>query len=110
MFAQAARSLRRPRGRARSRLASLVPWSIPLQPSFILQHRKGGSILDADRGRIASPGMLLNNSPPVIGVATPNRIGVADGGKNQHASAARGGVGCDPALPVVESIGQGAGP
>jgi hypothetical protein len=60
--------------------------------------------------RIASPGMLLNKSPPVVGVATPNRIDVADGGKNQHASAARGGVGCDQALPIVGSIGQGAHP
>jgi hypothetical protein len=35
--------------------------------------------------------MLLNKSPPVIGVATPNRVGVPDCGKNQHANAARGG-------------------
>jgi hypothetical protein len=60
--------------------------------------------------RIASPEMLLNKSPPVIGVATPNRVGVADGGKNQHASAARGGVGCGQALPVGGSIGEGAHP
>jgi hypothetical protein len=40
-------------------------------------------------------------------VAIPNRVGVADGRTNQHASAARGGVGCNQALPVVGSIGKG---
>ena len=34
--------------------------------------------------RIASPGMLLNKFPPMTGATTPNRVGVVDGGKDQH--------------------------
>jgi IstB-like ATP binding protein len=45
------------------------------------------------RGRIASPGMLLNKFSPITGTASPNCVGVADGEKNQHGRAARGGVG-----------------
>src|SRR5580765_6537784 len=35
-------------------------------------------------GRIASPRMLLDNFPPMTGAASPNRVGVVDGGKDQH--------------------------
>src|ERR1700729_4373037 len=47
---------------------------------FKLLHHPSGSKLHADRGRIASSGMLLNNFPPMTVAASPNRIGVADGG------------------------------
>ena len=40
--------------------------------------------MHADQGRIASPEMLLNKFSPIIGAASPNRIGVADGEKDQH--------------------------
>jgi hypothetical protein len=46
----------------------------------------------SNRGRIASPRMLLDKFSPLTGRATPNRIGVADGGKDQHGRAARGGM------------------
>ena len=36
----------------------------------------------------ASPGMLLNKFPPMTGAASPNRVGVVDGGKDQHGRAA----------------------
>jgi Integrase core domain len=58
--------------------------------------------------RIASSGMLLDKFPPMTGAASPNRVGVADGGKNQHGRAARGGVGGDGALPVGQAGGEGA--
>jgi hypothetical protein len=62
------------------------------------------------RGRIASPGMLLNKFPPMTGATTPNRVGVVDGGKDQHGRAARGGVGGGGALPVGQAGGEGAHP
>ncbi len=37
--------------------------------------------------RIASPGMLPDKFPPMTWAASPNRIGVADGGKDQHGRA-----------------------
>src|SRR5258708_33006396 len=61
-------------------------------------------------GRIASPGMLLDKFSPMTGAASPNRIGVADGGKDQHGRAARGGVGGGGALLVGQADGQGAHP
>ena len=60
--------------------------------------------------RIASPGMLLNKFPPMTGAASPNRVGVVDGGKDQHGRAARGGVGGGGALPVGQARGEGAHP
>src|SRR5262249_49939187 len=62
------------------------------------------------RGRIASPRMLLNKFSPMIGAASPNRVGVADGGKNQHGRAARGSVGGGGALPVGQAGRKGAHP
>jgi len=50
--------------------------------------------------RIASPRMLLDNFPPMTGAASPNRVGVVDGGKDQYGRAARGGVGGDGELPI----------
>ena len=50
--------------------------------------------------------MLLNKFSPMIGAASPNRVGVADGGKNQHGRAARGGVGGGGALPVGQAGGK----
>src|SRR6516165_1827952 len=62
------------------------------------------------RGRIASPEMLLNKFSPIIGAASPNRIGVADGEKDQHGRAARGGVGSGGALQLGQAGGEGAHP
>ena len=39
------------------------------------------------RGRIASPGMLPKNFPPMTRATSPNRLGGAYGGKNQHGRA-----------------------
>jgi hypothetical protein len=41
-------------------------------------------------GRVASPGMLLEKFPPMIGSAPPNRVGGTHGGNYQHGRAARG--------------------
>jgi hypothetical protein len=60
------------------------------------------------RGRIASPGMLLNKFSPITGTASPNCVGVADGEKNQHGRAARGGVGGGATLRVGQAGGEGA--
>ena len=46
----------------------------------------------------------------MTGAASPNRVGVVDGGKNQHGCAARGGVGGDGALPVGRAGSEGAHP
>src|ERR1700681_3181174 len=54
--------------------------------------------------------MLLDKFPPMTGATSPNRIGVVDGGKDQHGRAARGGVGGDGALPVGQSNGEGTYP
>src|SRR6266849_4113001 len=54
--------------------------------------------------------MLLNKFSPMTGAASPNRIGVADGGQDQHRRAARGGVGGEGTLPVGQEIGKGAHP
>jgi hypothetical protein len=61
--------------------------------------RRGGrgsedhSTVGEGRGRIASPRMLLDNFPPMIGTAPPNRLGSAHGGNDQYGRAARGFVG-----------------
>src|ERR1700738_91648 len=64
----------------------------------------------SQEGRIASPGMLLNKFPPMTGAASPNRVGVVDGGKDQHGRAARGGCGGGGALPAGQASGEGAHP
>jgi hypothetical protein len=46
-----------------------------------------------DKGRIASTGMLPNNLTAITGAASPNRIGGAHGGEDQHGCATRG-TGC----------------
>jgi hypothetical protein len=56
-------------------------------------------IFGVQNRRIASRGMLLNKFSPITGTASPNRVGVADGGKNQHGRAARGGIGGGATLP-----------
>src|SRR3954447_16871343 len=67
-------------------------------------------LLDADRGRIASRRMLLDNFSPMTGTAPPNRFGGLYGGKDQHGRAARGGVGGDGALPIGQTGGEGTDP
>jgi hypothetical protein len=61
-------------------------------------------------GRIASPGMLLEKFPPMIGSAPPNRVGGAHGGNYQHGRAARGFVSGGGALPVGRAGSEGAHP
>jgi DNA replication protein DnaC len=95
---------------ARARAVSATPASSDGASATAKTRRSKGSLLDADRGRIASPGMLLDNFPPMTGAATSNRVGVVDGGKDQHGRAARGGVGGDGALPVSQAGGEGAHP
>lgn len=58
--------------------------------------------------RIASPEMLLNKFSPITGTASPNHVGVANGEKNQHGRAARGGVGGGATLRVGQAGGEGA--
>src|SRR6195256_2291717 len=58
-------------------------------------------------GRIASPGMLLNNFPPISGLASPNRVGGADGGTDQHGRSARGVIGGGGAVPVGKRAEKG---
>jgi hypothetical protein len=48
--------------------------------------------------------MLLDKFPPMTGAASPNRVGVVDGGKDQHGRAARGGAGGDGALPSAGTL------
>jgi DNA replication protein DnaC len=94
----------------RARPVSATPTSSDGASANRSKRKKGGSLLDADPGRIASPGMLLDKFPPMTGAATSNRVGVVDGGKDQHGRAARGGVGGDGALPVSQAGGEGAHP
>jgi DNA replication protein DnaC len=95
---------------ARARPVSATPTSSDGASANRSKRTKGGSLLNADPGRIASPGMLLNKFSPMTVAASPNRIGVADGGKDQHGRAARGGVGSGGALPVGQAGGEGAHP
>src|SRR5260221_10276898 len=62
------------------------------------------------KGRIASSRMLLDNFPLMTGATSPNRVGVVDGGKDQHGRAARSGVGGNGALPVGQAGGEGKHP
>ena len=52
-----------------------------------------GALVRAFDPRIASRGMLPDKFPPMSGRASPNRVGGADGGTDQHGRAARGFVG-----------------
>jgi len=94
----------------RARLVSAIPASSDEPSATSKPRRSKGLKLDADEGRIASPRMLLDNFPPMTGAASPNRVGVVDGGKDQYGRAARGGVGGDGALPVGQTGGEGADP
>ena len=57
--------------------------------------------------RIASPGMLLEKFPSMIGAAPPNRLGGAHGGNYQHWRAARGFVSGGGTLSVGAAVGEG---
>jgi DNA replication protein DnaC len=94
----------------RARAVSATPTSSDGASATVRTRRSKGSLLDADKGRIASPGMLLNKFPPMTGAASPNRIGVADGGKDQHGRAARAVIGGGGALSVGQASGEGAHP
>jgi DNA replication protein DnaC len=77
----------------RARPVSATPTSSDGASANRSKRKKGGSLLDADPGRIASRGMLPDKFPPMSGRASPNRVGGADGGTDQHGRAARGFVG-----------------
>src|SRR6516164_7467513 len=94
----------------RAPAVSATPTSSDGASATARQRRTRGSKLHADQGRIASPEMLLNKFSPIIGAASPNRIGVADGEKDQHGRAARGGVGSGGALQLGQAGGEGAHP
>jgi DNA replication protein DnaC len=94
----------------RARAVSATPTSSDGASATARTRRSRGSKLDADRGRIASRGMLLKKSPPMTGTALPNRLGGAHGGNDQHGRAARGFVGGGGALPVGRTGGEGAHP
>ncbi len=93
----------------RARAVSATPTSSDGASATRKTRGSKGSLLDADK-RIASPRMLLDNFPPMTGAASPNRVGVVDGGKDQHGRAARGGFGGNGALPVGQSNGEGTHP
>ena len=46
----------------------------------------------------------------MTGATSPNRVGVVDGGKDQHGRAARGGVGGNGAVPIGQAGGEGKNP
>jgi hypothetical protein len=58
----------------------------------------------------ASREMLPDKFPPMSGLASPNRVGGADGGTDQHRRAARGVIGGGGAVPVGEAGGEGPHP
>ena len=62
----------------------------------------------AIEGRIASSRMLPDKLPLMTGAASPNRVGGADGGTDQHGRAARGVGGCGGALPVGRKAREGS--
>ena len=64
----------------RARAVSATPTSSDGASATAKTRRSRGSKLDADRGRIASPGMLPEKCPPMIGAASPNWVGGAHGG------------------------------
>ena len=92
----------------RARAVSATLTSSDGASATVRTRRSRGSKLDADRGRIASPEMLLNKFSPITGTASPNHVGVANGEKNQHGRAARGGVGGGATLRVGQAGGEGA--
>ena len=94
----------------RARAVSATPTSSDGASAIAKTRRSRGSKLDADRGRIASPGMLLKKFPPMIGSAPPNRVGGAHGGNYQHGRAARGSVGGGGALLVGRAGREGIHP
>ena len=95
---------------ARTRAVSATPTSSDGASATVKTRRSKGSLLNADRGRIASPGMLLKKFPPMIGSAPPNRVGGAHGGNYQHGRAARGSVGGGGALLVGRAGREGIHP
>jgi DNA replication protein DnaC len=90
----------------RARAVSATPTSSDGASATAKTRRSKGSLLDADRGRIASPGMLLEKFPSMIGAAPPNRLGGAHGGNYQHGRAARGFVSGGGALLVGWAGGE----
>ena len=96
--------------KTRARTVSATPASSDGASATARTRRSKGSLLDADKGRIASPRMLLDNFSLMTGAGSPNRFGGLYGGKDQYERAARGGVGGDGALPVGQTGGEGTDP
>jgi DNA replication protein DnaC len=94
----------------RARAVSATPTSSDDASATSKTRRSKGSLLDADKGRIASPGMLLEKFPPMIGTAPPNRLGCAHGGNDQHGRAARSFSGGGGALLLGGAGGERAHP
>jgi DNA replication protein DnaC len=94
----------------RARPVSATPTSSDGATATARTRRQRGSKLDADRGRIASPGMLLEKFPPMIGAALPNRLGGAHGRNHQHGRASRDFVSGGGTLPVGRAAGEGTHP
>src|SRR5215468_8977082 len=89
--------------RPEKRATPLSPPLFRYAPQLRSQRRntagRVGSRLHAEEGRIASTGMLPKLTA-LTGLASPNRIGGAHGGEDQHGCTARGAGGGGRALPV----------
>jgi DNA replication protein DnaC len=92
----------------RARAVSATPTSSDGASATVRTRRQKGSLLDADRGRIASSKMLPDNFLVVTGVVPPNQFGGPHGEEDQHGRAARGFVGGGGALLVGRADGEGA--
>ena len=84
----------------RARAVSTTPASSDPASATIKTRRSKGSLLDADKGRIASSKMLPDNFLVVTGAVPPNQFGGPHGEEDQHGRAARGFVGGGGALPI----------
>jgi len=62
----------------------------------------------SDGGRIASSRMLPDKFPPMTGAVSPNRVGGADGGDDQHGCATRGAGRGGGALPGDGAAREGS--
>ena len=70
--------------------------------------RSRPAILADGSRRIASSRMLPDKFPPMTGAASPNRVGGAHGGDDQHGCATRGAGGGGGALPVGGPAREGS--
>ncbi len=83
----------------RARAVSATPTSSDGARATVRNRHSKGSLLDADKGRIASSKMLPDNFLVVTGPVPSNQFGGRDGEEDQHGRAARsfsGGIGTLP--------------